>query len=107
MLRDLLIYFGDVSSETAKYEALKNKIADSIPNTGASNISATNIINYLLYAGGIAAVVMIIVAGLQMSSSAGNPSAVTKAKNTMTMAIVGLIIMILAYAIVNFVIDKI
>ena len=49
---------------------------------------------------------MIIVGAVQMQTSAGNSGAVAKAKNTITFSVVGLVVMILAYAIVNFVVGK-
>ncbi len=76
-------------------------------NTGDSGASiASGVVNYALYVAGILAVVMIIVSGVQMTTSAGDPGKVAKAKNTMVYSIVGLIIAILAFAIVNFVINK-
>lgn len=88
------------------YNEVKQKLVDALPNTGDNDVSVTNVINYFLYAGGVVAVVMIIVAGVQMATSAGDAGAVAKAKRTMTWAICGLVVMILAYAIVNFVIGK-
>ena len=64
------------------------------------------VINILLYVVGILAVVMIIVSGLKMTMSAGDAGAVQKAKNTLVYAIIGLVIAVLAYAIVNFVLKK-
>ena len=69
--------------------------------------TAKNIINAVLYVVGILAVVMVIIGGIQYTTSAGDQAAVTKAKNTILYGIVGLVIAILAYAIVNFVIGKI
>ena len=46
---------------------------------------------------------MIIYGGIQYTTSAGDSGKVTNAKNTILYAIVGLIVSILAYAIVNFV----
>ena len=65
------------------------------------------IVNVLLYAVGLLAVIMIIVSGIKMITSAGDAGAVTKARNTLLYAIVGLIVAVLAYAIVNFVLKKV
>lgn len=65
-----------------------------------------NIINAVLYVIGILAVVMVIIGGVQYTTSGGDQAAVTKAKNTILYGIIGLVIAILAYAIVNFVIGK-
>ncbi|MBQ6395988.1 hypothetical protein IJH89_00165 [Candidatus Saccharibacteria bacterium] len=64
------------------------------------------IINVILYIVGILAVVMIIYGGVQYTISAGDQGTVTKAKNTIIYGIVGLVIAILAYAIVAFVVSK-
>lgn len=78
-------------------------IEKQIPQTDPS-VAEHNIINFLLYAAGMLAVIMIIVAGIQMVTSAGDAGAVTKAKRTLIYAVVGLIVVLLALAIVNFVI---
>ncbi|MBQ6320892.1 hypothetical protein IJI17_01550 [Candidatus Saccharibacteria bacterium] len=75
-------------------------------NTTTAETVVGKVINVLLYAVGILAVVMIVWAGLTMTISAGNPQAVTRAKNIMIYAVAGLIIAVLAYAIVNFVVNK-
>ena len=62
-----------------------------------------NLIQLALQLAGIAAVVFIIVGGIMYITSAGSPAGVTKAKNTLVGAVVGLIIAILAYAIVGFI----
>ena len=62
----------------------------------------TTVANTLLYIVGALSVVMIIYGGLRYVISGGNSSAVTAAKNTILYAIVGLVISILSYAIINF-----
>ncbi|MBU4369350.1 pilin [Patescibacteria group bacterium] len=51
-------------------------------------------------------VVLMIAGGFMWMTSAGNPEKVTKARELMTNALIGLIIIVLAYAIANFVVDK-
>lgn len=72
---------------------------------GASGIFST-ITNVLLFILGAVSVIMIIIGGLRYVISGGDSSAVTAAKNTILYAIVGVIVAILAYAIVNFVIGS-
>jgi len=87
-------------------DQVKNVINNSgIPQTDPSVVEA-NIINRIFWVVGVLAVIMIIVAGVQMITSAGDPGAVTKAKRTLVYSIVGLIVAVLAYAIVNFIIGK-
>lgn len=63
------------------------------------------IINVLLYLLGAIAVVMIVIGGIRYTTSNGEASAMTSAKNTILYAVVGLVIAIMAFAIVNFVLD--
>lgn len=67
----------------------------------------TTIINGMLFVIGFLSVVMLIWGGLRYVVSGGNSNSVTAAKNTILYAIVGLVIAIFAYAIVNFVIGSI
>ncbi|MBR6134253.1 hypothetical protein IKQ38_02110 [Candidatus Saccharibacteria bacterium] len=67
----------------------------------------TKITNTVLYAVGIISVVMLIIGGIRYVISGGDSKKVTDAKNTIMYAIIGLIIAILAYAIVNFVITAV
>lgn len=65
------------------------------------------IVNILLYIIGAVSVIMIIIGGIRYVVSAGDQSSVTGAKNTIMYAVVGLVISIMAYAIVNFVLSSI
>ena len=55
---------------------------------------------------GAVSVVMLIIGGIRYTTSQGDSSAVTSAKNTILYAVIGLVVAILAYAIVNFVVDR-
>lgn len=72
---------------------------------GATGIFAT-ITNILLFIVGAISVIMIIIGGLRYVISGGNPATVSAAKNTILYAIVGVIVALLGYAIVNFVIGS-
>lgn len=61
------------------------------------------LVNTLLFIVGALAVVMIIVGGILYAISQGNSSSVTQAKNTLLYSVIGLVVAILAYAIVNWV----
>jgi hypothetical protein len=63
----------------------------------------TTVINVLLFIVGILCVIMIIFGGIRYTTSAGNKTAVDGAKNTIIYAVVGLIVAIVAYALVNWV----
>ena len=64
------------------------------------------IINILLFIIGAVAVIMIIIGGIRYVTSAGDQNSVKAAKDTVLYSVIGLVITILAYAIVKFVIDK-
>lgn len=82
--------------------------ADGMPAEliGATGVF-TRIANTVLFAVGIISVIMLIVGGLRYVVSGGDSKKVTDAKNTIMYAIIGLIIAILSYAIVNFVINAV
>ena len=61
------------------------------------------VINTLLYIVGILSVIMVIIGGFMYTLSSGDSANVTKAKNTIVYALVGLVVSFLAYAIVNWV----
>lgn len=63
----------------------------------------TPLVNTLLFILGAISVIMIIVAGIRYTTSGGDASSVTAAKNTLMYSIIGLVVAILAFAIVNFV----
>ena len=67
----------------------------------------TTITNILLYIIGAISVIMLVIGGLRYVISGGNDQAVTGAKNTILYAIIGIVVALLAYAIVNFVIGAI
>ena len=64
------------------------------------------IVNVLLYILGAIAVIMIVIGGIKYTYSNGDSSSVQSAKNTILYAVVGLVIAIMAFAIVNFVITQ-
>ena len=63
-----------------------------------------NIVNILLYILAAISVVFIIMAGIFYTTSGGNAANVKKAKDTLLYSVIGLVVAILAYAIVKFVI---
>ncbi|HUD06391.1 MAG TPA: hypothetical protein VMR34_00740 [Candidatus Saccharimonadales bacterium] len=76
---------------------------------GTSDLSKIigTVLNILSLVVGIAAVVMIIVAGLRYILSGGESQNVNNAKNTLIYAVVGLVVVALAQIIVHFVINSV
>ena len=66
-----------------------------------------NIINVMLVISGIVAVIVIIVGGISYSVSVGDPAKVKKAKDTILYALIGLVVAVAAFSIVNFVVGRI
>ena len=66
-----------------------------------------NIINGIIAVLGLICVVVIILGGVQYMTSSGDSGKVKKAKDTILYGIIGLVICVLAFAIVNFVIVNI
>ena len=64
------------------------------------------ITNVLLFVIGAISVIMLIIGGIRYTISNGDSAAVTSAKNTILYAVIGIIVAILAYALVNFVITS-
>ena len=79
----------DMSSDNNKASAVSKRI-----NTA---------INVVLGMVGVVSVVMIIIGGIQFVSSKGDAAKTTKARNTILYSVVGLVIALLAFAVVNFV----
>lgn len=77
---------------------------DDMPEdlTGSDGIINT-VINTMLFIVGILSVIMIIYAGIRYATAHGDKGQVESAKNTLIYAIVGLVVSILAYALVNWV----
>lgn len=89
-----------------------NSGVDSAQGEGVGQVSTDpeslvkKFVNIFLFAVGALSVIMLIWGGIRYTTSAGDSNKVTAAKNTVLYAIVGLVVAILAYAIVNMVIDK-
>ena len=82
---------GEISQENFKSDKLAGTVLAVIGT----------VVKDLMFIGGMLAVVMLIYAGVQYITSAGNPVQVAKASKTITASVTGLVIAILAYAIVT------
>jgi len=79
---------------------------DQASNLFGSDGIFQTITNVLLFIIGAISVIMLIIGGIRYVVSGGDQAAVTSAKNTILYAIVGIVVAILAYALVNFVITS-
>lgn len=65
-----------------------------------------NGLNLAYFATGIIAVLAIIIAGFMYTISRGDPGEIAKAKNTILYAVVGLVVVLVAFTITNFIIGR-
>ncbi len=80
--------------------------AGSAKTGGETNIgdAIQGVVNALLFALGAAAVIMIVIGGFKFVTANGNAETIKSAKNTILYAVIGLIVALMAYAIVNFIV---
>ena len=66
-----------------------------------------NVINVMLYLAGTIAVIMVVIGGIRYITSDGDSSKANQAKNTIIYAVVGIVVSLMSFAIVNFVIGRV
>lgn len=77
-----------------------------IPNRNASRDALIDILNVVYLVAGVVAVIVIIVAGINFATTMGDASKVTKARNMILYAVIGLVVVLVAAIITNFVIES-
>lgn len=92
--------FGGCGGSNANSAVCKARNSDSA--TGMIRI----VVNTLLFLLGMVAVVMIVVGGIRYTTSMGDSAKVKAAKDTILYSVVGLVVAILSFAIVNFVLGQ-
>jgi hypothetical protein len=104
------IYYGTALADNSSVNACKGANIGSgqacpqdLPANGvnALTLKIGVIVNLLLYIAGAIAVLVIIYGGIRYITSTGDATRIKQAKDTVLYAVVGLIVAILAYAIVN------
>ncbi len=88
------------------WNAGAKKCGDNAANGPSLPATVTNAINILLFIIGVAAVIVIVIQGFRFVNSDGDSSQVSKAKNGIIFAIIGLVVAFMAYALVNFILDQ-
>lgn len=85
-----------------------NQACASACNTGTTLGGVfANVANILVFLVGAVSVIMIIIGGLRYVTSNGDSKQTEAAKNTVLYAVIGLVVAIVAYAIVNYVVTNI
>lgn len=100
-------YAACPTSNTAKGQVL-NGIGQTGADCDSSGVGKTagNIVEILSYIAGIAAIIVIVIAGFKYITSNGDSGKISSAKNTLIYAMVGLAVAALARVIVNFIIGQ-
>ena len=75
------------------------------PISGADSVG-NKVVNLIAAVAGFAAVVVIIISGIQFITSSGDPQKVNKAKNSILYASIGLVIVALARIIIFFIVGS-
>lgn len=77
-----------------------------VPKVNANSATLANILNAVYFWAGILATIMIIIGALFYVLSRGEASRVKAAKDTIFGAVIGLVIVLLAFVITNFVLGQ-
>lgn len=77
-----------------------------LPTPGASSGNLQHLVQIVIGTLAAIAVLVIVIAGLKFITAQGDPQGTAKARDTIIYALVGLVIAVLAEAIVTFVIGK-
>ena len=93
------------AAEQAKTGLTENASSAQSKSLFGSDSIASTIINTMLFLVSLLAVVMIIYSGIRYVTAHGDKSQVESAKNTLIYSVVGLIVAIVAYALVSWVLD--
>lgn len=77
-----------------------------VPAVVANDAQLTNILNTVYAVAGIIGVIVIIIAGFLYVTSSGDAANVKRAKNAILYTAVGLVVIMLAFVITNYVIGR-
>jgi Type IV secretion system pilin len=77
----------------------------NIPTLSADQV-LQNTLNLAYFIAGVVAVIVIIVGGITFATSSGDSAKVTKGKNMVLYSVIGLVVVLAAFAITNFVVGR-
>ena len=93
---------GTENTDLSKCTTIKNSL-----NSNDLMTTLNTIINVVIGIIGFVAVMVIILGGVQYTTSAGDSGKVKKAKDTIMYGIIGLVVALMAYSIVNFILSNV
>lgn len=77
-----------------------------IPGVNANSTVLGNIFNVVLALAGAIAVAFIVWAGIQYVLSRGEPAKIKQAKDTILYALIGIVVVMLSFVIVNYIVGQ-
>lgn len=77
-----------------------------VATIGCVSVIIQNIINAALVLAGVVALIFIVWSGIQLIMSRGDQERIASAKKTLTFAIIGLVFLLLSFALFNFVLSE-
>lgn len=99
-----MLMAGTAFANDAAQNGIDAAQGDLTSNTLGSQVASVT--NLLIYIIGIVSVIMLIIGGFRYVLSGGNEKGTQAAKDTILYAIIGVVVALLAYSIMNFVISK-
>ena len=81
--------------------------ADDLGVPRNNDVDIMKFVNLALWVAGIIAVIVVIIAGINYSLSAGDPAKTASAKNAILYSVIGLVIIASAIAITGYIIGKV
>lgn len=78
-----------------------------VPKVAADDTAVATILRIVFIVAGSISVFMVVIGGLKYVNSMGESQAVAKAKDTILYALIGLVVSMMAFGIVNFVVARI
>lgn len=98
-----LMAASSIGPETAR-NIVQDVTGGQLPDSGDPADSVGTVVNAVLFFAGFVAITFIVIGGFRYVTSAGDPQKTAQAKDTILYAVIGLIIAIAAFTIVNLVI---
>jgi hypothetical protein len=103
---DLLPECSGKFKDNTTCQDVNNKQTVSSNRLYGPNGLLTKAAGVIMFAGGVAAIIMIILGGFTFMTGSGDPGTLASARKTIIYAVVGLVILVLPSAIIRFVISR-
>ena len=94
----------DCTGKAAKSAVCTEKGNTENPISGANGL-VMKVINIVAYVAGVAAIIIIVLAGLRMVTSGGSSEDIAGARRSLIYALVGIVVIVLARTIIAFVLS--